>query len=46
VSARGAEEVYGVVLDAGGAADPEATTTRRAALRRSRAGLDTEEVRA
>jgi N-methylhydantoinase B len=44
VSPRGAEEVYGVVLDADGAADAAATTTRRVALRRSRAGLDTEEV--
>jgi N-methylhydantoinase B len=42
VSRQGAEEVYGVVLDERGSADPGATTTRRKALRRSRAGLDEE----
>jgi N-methylhydantoinase B len=46
VSRGGAEEVYGVVFDADGAVDEAATTTRRAALRRSRAGLDIEEVTA
>ena len=46
VSRTGAEEVYGVVFDADGAVDEAATTTRRAALRRTRAGLETEEVTA
>ncbi|GHE08267.1 hydantoinase B/oxoprolinase family protein [Klenkia taihuensis] len=44
VSPGGASEVYGVVLDDRGAVDDGATTARRDALRRSRAGLDTEEV--
>jgi N-methylhydantoinase B len=42
VSPRGAEEVYGVVLDGNGAVDEDATENRRAALRRRRAGIDTE----
>jgi N-methylhydantoinase B len=46
VSQGGAEEVYGVVFGADGAVDEAATTTRRSALRRSRAGLDIEEVTA
>ncbi len=46
VSAAGAHEVYGVVVDDRGAVDEDATTTRRAALRRSRAGLEAEEVTA
>lgn len=44
VSPAGASDVYGVVLDDRGVVDDDATTTRRAALRRSRAGLETEEV--
>ncbi|MCU1605765.1 MAG: acxB [Modestobacter sp.] len=44
VSPQGAAEVYGVVLDEHGDADVEATAERRRALRRTRAGLDTEEV--
>ncbi|WP_211661387.1 hydantoinase B/oxoprolinase family protein [Modestobacter muralis] len=44
VSPRGAEEVYGVVLDADYATDLDATTTLRAALRRSRAGVDDKEI--
>ena len=44
VSPQGAGEVYGVVLGADGLADLDATTTRRAALRRSRAGIETEEL--
>lgn len=42
VSIPGARDVYGVVLDADGAADEDATTTHRTWLRRSRAGLDPE----
>jgi len=44
VSVRGAEEVYGVTFDVRGRLDEEATDRRRAALRRRRAGLATEEV--
>ncbi|WP_432845296.1 hydantoinase B/oxoprolinase family protein [Amycolatopsis sp. CA-161197] len=40
VSPAGAADVYGVVLTADGTVDTKATRTRRAALRRSRAGLD------
>ena len=46
VSAQGAYEVYGVVLNDHGEPERSATSTRRAALRRSRAGLDAEEVTA
>jgi len=44
VSVGGAGDVYGVVLGEDGDADLEATTRHRAALRRSRAGLDAEPV--
>jgi len=40
VSRTGADEVYGVVLNERGKADEQATAHRRAALRRSRAGLE------
>lgn len=42
VSRRGADEVYGVVLDADGAVEETLTRTRRSALRRSRAGVEHE----
>jgi N-methylhydantoinase B len=44
VSRRGAEEIYGVALDEHGHVDEQGTRERRAALRRRRAGLESEEV--
>jgi N-methylhydantoinase B len=46
VSLQAAREVYGVVLDAQGRPDTEATTHWRTVLRRRRAGLEAEEVTA
>ena len=46
VSPQGARDVYGVVLDDDGHADETETSTARTALRRSRAGVDQEEVTA
>jgi N-methylhydantoinase B len=42
VSVTGAHDVYGVVLASDGTVDQDATTSRRSALRLSRAGLDSD----
>ena len=46
VTRSAAQAAYGVVLDAGGAVDPDATAARRAAIREARLGSDPRPVTA